>query len=123
LSDDPAWRRTLVTLWLSEFDRRAYQWRDRITLGQYSWVTFNWLKRSVSKFLSTFTQTPIIVAEDSPWAEDGDEILMGSGSTEPKCIARIEPRHNLQSGDRFSCGLSEVRLALFDLESGLAIVD
>jgi multiple sugar transport system ATP-binding protein len=66
---------------------------------------------------------PIVVVEDSLQAEDCDEILIGSGTSESECIARIEPRHKVQSGDRFSFGISEARLEFFDLDSGLAILD
>jgi multiple sugar transport system ATP-binding protein len=66
---------------------------------------------------------PIVEVEDSLRAEEGDEILIGSGTTESECIARIEPRYKVQSGDRFRFGLSEARLEFFDLDTGLAILD
>ena len=58
------------------------------------------------------------------YRENGSaEAIVRSGSIESECIARIEPRHKVRSGDRFSFGVSEDRLEFFDQESGLAIWD
>lgn len=65
----------------------------------------------------------IVEVEDSTGARDGGEILVGSGTAESECIARIEPRHTVRSGDRFRFAVSEDRLEFFDQESGLAVVD
>jgi multiple sugar transport system ATP-binding protein len=66
---------------------------------------------------------PIVELEDSFRVNGSDEAIVGSGKIESECIARIEPRHNVHSGDRFSFGVSEDRLEFFDQESGLAIWD
>jgi len=66
---------------------------------------------------------PIVEVEDSFEAKGTDEVIVGSGKIDSECIARIEPRHSVHSGDRFSFAVSEDRLEFFDQESGLAILD
>jgi len=66
---------------------------------------------------------PIVEVEDATGAKDREEVLIGKGSIESECIARIEPRHMVRSGDRFRFGVSEERLEFFDRETGLAIGD
>jgi multiple sugar transport system ATP-binding protein len=66
---------------------------------------------------------PVVQLDDSSVTKDSDEILVGPTSSGSECVARIEPRHTVRSGDRFSFGVSEDRLEFFDIESGLAIWD
>lgn len=65
----------------------------------------------------------IVALEDSTGMKAGEESLVGSGTVESECIARIEPRHVVRSGDRFTFAVSEERLEFFDRESGLTIWD
>lgn len=55
--------------------------------------------------------------------KDEDEIILSNVTLESECVARIEPRHSVRAGDRFSFSVSPERLEFFDLESGLAIWD
>jgi hypothetical protein len=36
-------------------------------------------------------------------------------------VARIEPRHSVKAGDRFTFNVDAARLEFFDLETGLSI--
>jgi multiple sugar transport system ATP-binding protein len=66
---------------------------------------------------------PVIQLDDTSVTREGDEILVSNETPELECVARIEPRHNVKAGDRFSFSVSEERLEFFDLETGLAIWD
>jgi multiple sugar transport system ATP-binding protein len=65
----------------------------------------------------------VVHLDDASVTQEGDEILISDETQESECVARIEPRHTVKAGDRFSFSVSEDRLEFFDLESGLAIWD
>jgi multiple sugar transport system ATP-binding protein len=64
---------------------------------------------------------PVVQLEDTSVTREGDEILVTNETPETECVARIEPRHSVKAGDRFSFSVSEDRLEFFDLETGLVI--
>lgn len=64
---------------------------------------------------------PVVQLEDTSVTKEGDEILVSNETAELECVARIEPRHSVKAGDRFSFSVSEERLEFFDLETGLVI--
>jgi multiple sugar transport system ATP-binding protein len=67
------------------------------------------------------TDARIIQPEES----SRDEEHHDSGSDGPEaavdCVARIEPRHAVRAGDRFTFSVSPDRLEFFDPSSGLAV--
>ncbi len=64
---------------------------------------------------------PVVQLEDSSVTKDSDSVILGTGAAEAECVARIEPRHTVHAGDRFSFSVAEDRLEFFDPETGLAI--
>jgi multiple sugar transport system ATP-binding protein len=64
---------------------------------------------------------PIVQLEDTSVSEDGDEILVNNASATSESVARIEPRHPVRTGERFSFSVSDERIEFFDIETGLAI--
>ncbi|HEV3186855.1 MAG TPA: sn-glycerol-3-phosphate ABC transporter ATP-binding protein UgpC [Acidimicrobiales bacterium] len=66
---------------------------------------------------------PLVQLDDTSVTEDGDEILVNNAVASSECVARIEPRHTVRAGDRFSFSVSEDRIEFFDLETGLAILE
>jgi len=70
-----------------------------------------------------YLDAPVVQLEDSSVKKDGDDILVSTASMESECVARIDPRHTVRAGDRFSFSVSEDRIEFFDLETGLAIWD
>jgi len=64
---------------------------------------------------------PVVQLEDSSVTKDGDYLVLGNAAVEEECVARIEPRHDVRAGDRFSFSVSDDRLEFFDPETGLAI--
>ncbi|HEY5111185.1 MAG TPA: sn-glycerol-3-phosphate ABC transporter ATP-binding protein UgpC [Acidimicrobiales bacterium] len=65
---------------------------------------------------------PVVQLDESAH-KDEDEVLSSSVTPESECVARIEPRHNVRAGDRFSFSVSPERLEFFDLQTGRAIWD
>lgn len=65
----------------------------------------------------------MVQVEESSGTGERDEAKLASTAPEVECVARIEPRHQVRSGDRFSFSVSEQRLEFFDLETGVAIWD
>lgn len=63
---------------------------------------------------------PVVQLDESAH-QDEDEVLLGSVTPESECVARIEPRHRVRAGDRFSFSVPPERLEFFDLETDLAI--
>jgi multiple sugar transport system ATP-binding protein len=66
------------------------------------------------------TDAQVVIAEGSPEMTDG---LEPDTKTQPvdDCVARIQPRHTVQVGNRFSFAVDPDRLEFFALETGHAI--
>jgi multiple sugar transport system ATP-binding protein len=64
---------------------------------------------------------PLVTLEDTSVSDEGDQILVSDQTALSECVARIEPRHTVKAGDRFSFNVAAARLEFFDLETGLAI--
>jgi len=66
---------------------------------------------------------PLVQLEDLAASIEGGEVLLSSTTAGSECVARIEPRHKVRSGERFRFDVSEDRLEFFDLVTGLSIWD
>jgi multiple sugar transport system ATP-binding protein len=64
---------------------------------------------------------PIIQLDDTSITEEGDEILVSNQSAISECVARVEPRFEVKTGERFSFRVSPDRLEFFDIETGISI--
>jgi multiple sugar transport system ATP-binding protein len=64
---------------------------------------------------------PLVTLDDTSVSDEGDQILVSDQTALSECVARIEPRHSVKAGDRFSFDVASSRLEFFDLETGLAI--
>jgi multiple sugar transport system ATP-binding protein len=68
------------------------------------------------------TDARVIIDEKGGPSSDTDEGA-AKDETDDSCVARIEPRHVVRSGDRFSFTVNPERLEFFDLMSGEAMWD
>jgi multiple sugar transport system ATP-binding protein len=64
---------------------------------------------------------PLVTLDDTSVSDEGDQILVSDQTALSECVARIEPRHSVRAGDRFTFNVASTRLEFFDLETGLAI--
>jgi multiple sugar transport system ATP-binding protein len=64
---------------------------------------------------------PLVTLDDTSVSDEGDHILVSDQTALSECVARIEPRHSVKAGDRFTFNVASARLEFFDLETGLAI--
>ena len=65
------------------------------------------------------TDAPIVIPEGTKAVIDGEE--PSAKVTPDDCVARIEPRHVVHAGDRFSFTVNPERLEFFELDSGISI--
>jgi multiple sugar transport system ATP-binding protein len=65
---------------------------------------------------------PVVIPEGTAVLVDGEEPSV-KATPDDDCVARIEPRHIVHVGDRFSFTLNPERLEFFELDSGRAIWD
>jgi multiple sugar transport system ATP-binding protein len=66
------------------------------------------------------TDAPVVIPEGTTAFIDGEEASV-KAAPDDDCVARIEPRHVVHAGDRFSFTVNPDRLEFFELESGIAI--
>jgi multiple sugar transport system ATP-binding protein len=64
---------------------------------------------------------PLVTLDDTSVSDEGDQILVSDQTALSECVARIEPRHSVKAGDRFTFNVASSRLEFFDLGTGLAI--
>jgi multiple sugar transport system ATP-binding protein len=64
---------------------------------------------------------PFVTLDDTSVPNDDDQILVSDQTALSECVARIEPRHSVKAGDRFTFNVASARLEFFDLETGLSI--
>jgi multiple sugar transport system ATP-binding protein len=64
---------------------------------------------------------PMVQAEDSNVVTGSKELDEESVELSVDCVARIEPRHKVRQGDRFTFSIDPIRLEFFDPTSGLAV--
>ncbi len=65
----------------------------------------------------------IIQAEDSNAAAGSKESDDEGVEISVDCVSRIEPRHSVRQGDRFTFSIDPIRMEFFDPETGSAIWD
>jgi hypothetical protein len=63
----------------------------------------------------------MVQAEDSNVVTGSKELDEESVELSVDCVARIEPRHKVRQGDRFTFSIDPIRLEFFDPTSGLAV--
>jgi multiple sugar transport system ATP-binding protein len=68
------------------------------------------------------TDAKVVVPEGTSVQIDGDEAST-KAAQEDDCVARIEPRHVVRSGDTFSFTVQPERLEFFSADSGIALWD
>jgi len=66
------------------------------------------------------TDAPVVVPEGTAALIDGEEASV-KATPDDDCVARIEPRHVVHAGDRFSFTVNPERLEFFELDSGISI--